>query len=33
MGLEEKVGQIFMPDFRQWDGKNPLQLPTGAPNS
>lgn len=22
MSLEEKVGQMFMPDFRQWDGKD-----------
>lgn len=26
MSLEEKVGQMFMPDFRQWDGKNVTEI-------
>jgi beta-N-acetylhexosaminidase len=26
MALEEKVGQMFMVDFRQWDGKNVVEI-------
>lgn len=26
MSLEEKVGQMFMPDFRQWDGKDVTEI-------
>ncbi len=26
MTLEEKVGQMFMVDFRQWDGKNVMEI-------
>lgn len=26
MSLEEKVGQMFMPDFRQWDGEDVTEI-------
>ncbi len=26
MSLEEKIGQMFMPDFRQWDGENVTEI-------
>lgn len=26
MSLEEKVGQMFMPEFRQWDGKDVIEV-------
>ena len=26
MSIEEKVGQMFMPDFRQWNGKNVCEI-------